>query len=101
MTVFNIFCQNPIFRRIPKRGFKNGSKVSYAIVNVASLNRFEDGVVVTPALLIDSGLVKKEFDGVKILGNGELTKKLTVQANAFSKTAEEAIKNAGGTIEVL
>lgn len=93
--------QNPIFRRIPKRGFKNGSKVSYAIVNVASLNRFEDGVVVTPALLVDSGLVKKEFDGVKILGNGELTKKLTVQANAFSKTAEEAIKNAGGTIEVL
>ena len=93
--------QNPIFRRIPKRGFKNGSKVSYAIVNVASLNRLEDGVVVTPALLVESGLVKKEYDGVKILGNGELTKKLTVQANAFSKTAEEAIKNAGGTIEVL
>lgn len=93
--------QNPLYRRIPKRGFTNGSKVSYAIVNVASLNRFEDGVVVTPALLVESGLVKKEYDGVKILGNGELTKKLTVQANAFSKTAEEAIKNAGGTIEVL
>jgi large subunit ribosomal protein L15 len=93
--------QNPFFRRLPKRGFKNGSRVEFAVVNVESLNCFEDETVVTPALLVDSGLVRKEYDGVKVLGTGKLSKKLKVQAHKFSKTAEEAIKTAGGSIEVL
>lgn len=93
--------QNPLYRRLPKRGFNNISRVEYAIVNVEMLNRFEDGTNVTPALLKEVGLVRKEYDGVKILGKGELKVKLTVSAHKFSKTAEEAIKNAGGTTEVL
>ncbi len=93
--------QNPYFRRLPKRGFKNGSHVEYAVVNVESLNCFDAETVVTPTLLVESKLVRKEFDGIKILGSGQLTKKLTVQAHKFSKAAEEAIKNAGGAIEVL
>ncbi len=93
--------QNPLYRRLPKRGFNNISRVEYAIVNVEMLNKFEEGTNVTPALLKESGLVRKEYDGVKILGKGELKVKLAVSAHKFSKTAEEAIKNAGGTIEVL
>lgn len=93
--------QNPLYRRLPKRGFNNISRVEYAIVNVEMLNRFEDGTNVTPALLKEVGLVRKEYDGVKILGKGELKVKLTVSAHKFSKAAEEAIKNAGGTTEVL
>ncbi len=93
--------QNPLFRRLPKHGFKNFTRVDYAIVNVEDLNKFEDGVVVTPALLKEAKLVTKELNGVKILGNGTLTKKLTVKANKFTKSAEAAIKNAGGTIEVI
>ena len=93
--------QNPLFRRLPKFGFHNGGRVEYAIVNISSLNRFEDGTVVTPTLLVETGLVSKELDGVKILGNGELTKKLTVKAHKFSKSALEAIAKAGGTTEVL
>ena len=93
--------QNPLFRRLPKFGFHNGSRKEYAIVNLAQLNRFEDGVTVSPELLIESGLVKKELDGVKILGNGELTKKLTVKAHKFSKSAKEAIEKAGGNVEVI
>lgn len=92
--------QTPIARRLPKRGFTNFNRKEYAIVNVKDLNRFEDGTNVTPALLIESGLVKKELSGVKILGNGELTKKLTVTAAKFSKSAQEAIENAGGKVEV-
>lgn len=92
--------QTPIARRLPKRGFTNFTRKEYAIVNVKDLNRFEDGTEVTPALLIESGLVKKELNGVKILGNGELTKKLTVKAAKFSKSAQEAIENAGGKVEV-
>ncbi|EOS59453.1 50S ribosomal protein L15 [Firmicutes bacterium M10-2] len=92
--------QTPIARRLPKRGFTNFNRKEYAIVNVKDLNRFEDGTEVTPALLIESGLVKKELNGVKILGNGELTKKLTVKAAKFSKSAQEAIENAGGKVEV-
>ncbi|GJM58849.1 50S ribosomal protein L15 [uncultured Dubosiella sp.] len=92
--------QTPIARRLPKRGFTNFNRKEYAIVNVKDLNRFEDGTNVTPALLIESGLVKKELNGVKILGNGELTKKLTVTAAKFSKSAQEAIENAGGKVEV-
>ena len=92
--------QMPIYRRLPKRGFNNINHNEYAIVNIASLNKFKEGTVVTPALLVESGLVRKEFDGVKILGNGELTVKLTVQANKFSKSAVEAIEKAGGKTEV-
>ena len=93
--------QNPLFRRLPKRGFHNSTRIEFAIVNVEDLEVFEDGVEVTPTLLKEAGLVRKEYDGVKILGNGTLTKKLTVKANKFSKAAEAAIKNAGGTIEVI
>lgn len=93
--------QNPLFRRLPKRGFHNSTRIEFAIVNVEDLEVFEDGVEVTPTLLKEAGLVRKEYDGVKILGNGTLTKKLTVKANKFSKAAEAAVKNAGGTIEVI
>ena len=93
--------QNPLFRRLPKFGFHNGSRKEYAIINLGQLNKFEEGVVVTPTLLIEAGLVKKELDGVKILGNGELTKKLTVKAHKFSKSAKEAIEKLGGSVEVL
>lgn|SRR5574344_2042719 len=93
--------QNPINRRIPKFGFKNYTRKEFAIVNVESLNKFDDNTIVTPTLLVESGLVKKELDGIKILGNGSVTKKLTVKANKFSKTAKEAIEKVGGTTEVL
>ena len=93
--------QNPLFRRLPKHGFTNFTRVEYAIVNVEDLNKFEDGVVVTPTLLKEAGLISKELDGVKILGNGTLTKNLTDKSAKFSKGAEAAIKNAGGTIEVI
>ena len=93
--------QLPLWRALPKRGFKNVNHVNYATVNVAALERFENGTVVSPALLIEAGLVKKECDGIKVLGAGTLTKSLTVQAKAFSKSAEAAIVNAGGKIEVM
>ncbi len=93
--------QNPIYRRLPKRGFNNFTRVEYAIVNVRDLNKFDDETVVTPELLIEKGLVPSSNAGVKILGDGELAKKLTVKANKFSKSAEEVIKNAGGSVEVL
>lgn len=94
--------QNPLFRRLPKRGFNNINRKEYAIVNLSVLNdRFEDGAEVTPATLIEAGVIKNEKSGVKILGNGELTKKLNVKAAKFSKSAEEAITAAGGSIEVI
>ena len=93
--------QTPIFRRIPKRGFTNFTRVEYAIVNVEALNRFDDGVEVTPTLLFEAGLVKKELDGIKILGVGTLEKKLTVKANKFSKSAVTLIEQAGGKAEVI
>jgi len=93
--------QLPLWRALPKRGFKNVNHINYATINVSALERFEDGTVVTPALLKEVGLLKKEYNGLKVLGNGKLTKKLTVQANAFSKTAEAAINEAGGKIEVI
>lgn len=92
--------QTPLARRLPKRGFTNFTRKEYAIVNVASLNRFEDGEV-TPEMLIESGLVRKELDGIKILGQGELTKKLVVKANKFSKSAVTVIEQAGGKAEVI
>ena len=94
--------QLPLFRRLGKRGFNNTRFATvYATVNVSDLNRFEDGTVVTPELLIETGLLKKQLDGVKVLGNGELTKKLTVKATSFSKTAKTKIESVGGTIEVI
>ncbi|WP_294561950.1 50S ribosomal protein L15 [uncultured Traorella sp.] len=93
--------QTPLARRLPKRGFTNFNRKEYAIVNVESLNVFEDGTVVTVDMLKEAGLVKKELDGVKILGQGELTKKLTVQANKFSAAATAVIEQAGGKAEVL
>ncbi|WP_270334021.1 50S ribosomal protein L15 [Ligilactobacillus acidipiscis] len=93
--------QMPLFRRMPKRGFNNINRKDYAIVNVETLNKFEDGAEVTPVLLVESGVVKNEKDGVKILGNGELSKKLTVKANKFSASAKAAIEAAGGQTEVI
>ncbi|MRI86116.1 50S ribosomal protein L15 [Aerococcaceae bacterium WS4759] len=93
--------QTPLFRRIPKRGFNNINRKEYAVVNLETLNRFEDDTTVTPALLVESGIVKKELSGIKILGEGQLERKLTVQAAKFSKAAEEAITAAGGSIEVI
>ena len=94
--------QLPLYRRLPKRGFTNDKfKTVYATINVEDLNRFEDGTVVNPALLKDTGLLKKQNDGVKVLGNGKLEKKLTIQANKFSATALEKIKEAGSKAEVI
>jgi large subunit ribosomal protein L15 len=93
--------QNPLFRRLPKRGFTNINRKEFAIVNLDTLNRFEEGTEVTPALLIETGVVSNERSGIKILGNGTLDKKLTVKAHKFSASAKEAIENAGGQTEVV
>ena len=94
--------QLPLYRRLSKRGFNNYNfRTVYATVNVSDLEVFEEGTVVTKELLIEKGLVKKELDGIKVLGNGELTKKLTVKANKFSSSAKAKIENVGGTIEVI
>ena len=93
--------QMPLYRRIPKRGFNNRFAKEYAEVNIADLNRFEDGTVVDFDLMLQSGLVKQVKDGVKVLGNGELEKKLTVKAEKFSKSAAEKIEKAGGKAEVI
>ncbi|HRL50818.1 50S ribosomal protein L15 [Enterococcus aquimarinus] len=93
--------QTPLFMRLPKRGFTNVNRKEYAVVNLDILNRFEDGTEVTPLTLVEAGIVKDEKSGIKVLGNGELTKKLTVKAAKFSKTAEEAIVANGGSVEVI
>ena len=93
--------QMPLARRIPKRGFNNIFATKYAVVNVSDLNQFKDGTVVDTELLKASGLVKKEYDGIKILGNGELTSQLTVKAAKFSQSAAENIEKAGGKAEVM
>lgn len=93
--------QTPLTRRLPKRGFTNFNRKEYAIVNLSTLEQFEDGTNVNAALLIEKGIIKKELSGLKVLGNGELTKKLTVSAVKFSKSAQEAIEKAGGKVEVL
>jgi large subunit ribosomal protein L15 len=93
--------QMPLTMRLPKRGFTNKWRVEYATVNVERLNIFEDGATVTPVELVESGILKNVQDGVKILGNGEITKKLTVQANKFTATAKEKIEAAGGKVEVF
>lgn len=94
--------QMPLYRRLPKRGFKNIFANTYAEVNVSQLNRFEDGTTVDPVALIEAGILKNVRDGIRILGNGELTaKNLTVIANGFTKSAEEKITAAGGKVEVI
>ena len=91
----------PLYRRIPKRGFTNRNTKYIVAINVSDLERFENGTTVTVDVLREAGLVKNNFDGVKILGNGELTKKLDVQVNAFSASAKEKIEALGGKAEVI
>ena len=93
--------QTTLFRRLPKRGFQNINRKEYAVVNLETLNRFEDGQEVTAAVLVEAGIVKNEKDGIKVLANGKLERKLTVKANKFSQAAKEAIEAAGGTVEVI
>ena len=93
--------QMPLFRRMPKRGFKNINRKEYAIVNLETLNKFEDGAEVTPALLVESVIIKDEKVGIKVLGNGTLNKQLTVEVSKFSASAKEAIESKGGKAEVI
>ncbi len=94
--------QLPLYRRLPKRGFSNAQfKIKYSIINVCDLNRFDDGAVVTPEILHDAGLLKNQLDGVKVLGNGTLEKKLTIKAHKFSKEAVNKIEKSGSTLEVI
>ena len=93
--------QMPLYRRLPKRGFTNRNTKDIVSINITELNRFEDGAVVTIETLVENVVIKNHKDGVKILGNGELTKKLTVKANAFSASAAEKIQALGGTTEVI
>jgi large subunit ribosomal protein L15 len=93
--------QMPLYRRLPKRGFTNIFAKEYAVINLDRLNDFEDGTVVTPELLLEKRIINKVKDGVKILGNGELTKNLTIKATKFSKSAAEKIEAAGGKVEVV
>ena len=94
--------QLPLYRRLPKRGFSNAQfKIKYATINVSDLNKFEDGTVVTPELLRETGLVKNQLDGIKVLGNGTLEKKLTIKANKFSRDAISKIEKSGSKYEVM
>ena len=93
--------QTPFFKSMPKRGFSNFNRIEYAVVNLSDLNRFEDGTTVTPELLKQAGIVRKQLDGVKVLGNGTLEKKVNVTCNKISKTAQAAIEKAGGKVEVI
>ena len=93
--------QMPLYRRIPKRGFKNRNRLEIVAINISALEKFDNGADVTVDTLIESGIVQNPKDGVKILGNGELTKKLNVKANAFSASAKEKIEALGGTCEVI
>ena len=94
--------QLPLYRRLPKRGFSNAEfKTRYAVINLSDLNNFEDGAVVTPELLKEMGIVKKQLDGIKVLGNGNLEKKLIVKAHKFSEVAQNKIEKLGGKAEVI
>ena len=93
--------QSPLYRKLPKRGFHNKFGTEYAIINVSKLNAFEDGETVNLEALINKGIIRKANDGLKVLGNGEITKKLTVEASVFSATSKEKIEAAGGKTEVI
>lgn len=94
--------QLPLFRRLPKRGFSNAKfKTVYAVINLSDLNKFEDGAIVTPEILKEMGILKNQLNGVKILGNGKLEKKLTVKAHKFSESAKKSIEKMGGKAEVI
>ena len=93
--------QLPLYRKLPKRGFNNKFATVYATINVSDLNKFEDGATVNLEALVNAGIINKELDGLKVLGNGELTKKLTVKAAAFSESAKSKIEAAGGKVEVI
>lgn len=93
--------QMPLFRRMPKRGFKNINRKEFAIINLNDLNRFEDGAEVTIEALINAGIIKKQLDGVKLLANGELTTKVNVKVAKYSAAAKEAVEAAGGSVEVI
>ena len=93
--------QTPFFKRVPKRGFTNMNRLEYAVINLSDLNRFEEGATVTPELLKEAGLVKKQLDGIKVLANGNLEKKVNVKCHKISETAKAAIEKAGGTVEVI
>ena len=94
--------QTPFYARVPRKGFNNANfAIRYAVVNLSDLNRFEDGTVVNPTLLKETGLIKKQLAGIKVLGNGKLEKKLTIQAHQFSKSAKEKIEASGSKIEVM
>lgn len=93
--------QTPYYKSMPKRGFTNINRIEYAIVNLSDLNRFDEGTVVNCDLLKQAGVIKKDLDGLKILGNGALEKKISVVCNKISKSAQAAIEKAGGTVEVL
>ena len=93
--------QNPLYRRLPKRGFHNRFSTQYAIINVETLNKFEDGAVVDINTLLAEGIIRKEYSGLNVLGDGEISKKVTVKATIFSATAKEKIEAAGGKAEVI
>lgn len=93
--------QNPLYRRLPKRGFKNFNRKEFAVVNLSDLSAFEAGTEIDSVTLFEAGIVKNAKDGIKILGNGEITVQLTVKANKFSQSAVEKIEAAGGTTEVI
>ena len=94
--------QLPLYRRLPKRGFSNALfKKEYAVINVSDLNKFDDNTTVTAELLVEMGIIKKTLSGIKVLGSGEITKKLTVKAHAFSKTAKDKIEAQGGKVEAM
>ena len=93
--------QNPLYRRLPKRGFHNRFSTQYAIINVETLNKFEDGAVVDINTLLAEGIIRKEYSGLKVLGDGEISKKITVKAAIFSASAKEKIEAAGGKAEVI
>ena len=94
--------QSPLYRRIPKRGFNNAKfRIEYATINLSDLNKFNDGDVVTPEVLKEKGIVKKQLCGIKVLGNGTLEKKVTIRAHRFSSSAVTKIENAGGQAEVI
>ena len=93
--------QNPLYRRLPKRGFHNRFSTQYAIINVETLNKFEDGAVVDINTLLAEGIIRKEYSGLKVLGDGEISKKVTVKAAIFSASAKEKIEAAGGKAEVI